>query len=129
MVLVLVKTVRDQLDEPTAEVVESIHEVTGAPSGGSIGTILGLNDVWTQAQIAKVQEQDALKPESNPKAEEGAVACGGAHWLAHGAGPEDAGDVVWLPHGPARGAARTWGLLKSKFWVGLPISREGLGGE
>lgn len=67
MAWVLANEVRDRLGKDTAEVVTSLHEVAGAPSGGSIGTILGLADVWTPAQQAAAQAPFALSPIPGPR--------------------------------------------------------------
>lgn len=112
MAWVLANTVRDKLGKPTAEVVVSLHDAVAAPSGGSIGTILSLYDVWTKEQVASAQEPYALSPTPGPKQPPslldtlfGVRSVRGLGTLATSVGGLTDEPVV----------QRTWGLLKGAY--------------
>ena len=47
----LVKEIRERFSTGTREVIGSLHEMKGAPSGGTLATVLSLIDKYTSAQI------------------------------------------------------------------------------
>ncbi|TQV99590.1 NAD(P)-binding domain [Cordyceps javanica] len=58
----LAEHVRDELDADTKEVTISIHKLKGAPSGGTLATVLGLFDVFSLSELRAAFSPYALSP-------------------------------------------------------------------
>ncbi|KAJ2970085.1 hypothetical protein NQ176_g8351 [Zarea fungicola] len=54
--------IREELDADTKEVTISIHELNGAPSGGTLATVLGIFDVFSLKELRAAHAPYALSP-------------------------------------------------------------------
>jgi len=64
----LVKMIRERLSAATAEVVLSVHEFSGTPSGGTLNSVLTFLDVYNLQQIRSAFSPFAISPKPGPKA-------------------------------------------------------------
>ncbi|KAI1101976.1 hypothetical protein F4804DRAFT_343566 [Jackrogersella minutella] len=67
MTFSMASLVRSELSVPVSDVVISVHEIHGAPSGGTLHTIFGLFDVFPWKEVAKSHKPYALSPIPNSK--------------------------------------------------------------
>lgn len=67
MSLMLVSHIREKLGVGTAEIVFAIQELKGAPSGGTLATLMSLFDHYSVADFAKSTQTWSLCPLSPPK--------------------------------------------------------------
>lgn len=63
----LTSLIRKELSAPTREVVVSLHELVGTPSGGTLATILDFLDSSTLQEIQAASRPYALSPIPGPK--------------------------------------------------------------
>lgn len=63
----LVKLIRKELSVGTKEVIASLHDIKGTPSGGSLATILTIMDHYSLKQIGKSSGSWATSPIPGPK--------------------------------------------------------------
>ncbi|KAI9877129.1 MAG: hypothetical protein M1830_004724 [Pleopsidium flavum] len=66
----LASLIRDQLSVGTKEIVMSIHDMNGAPSGGTIATVLGILDFYSLKDVMDSTKAWALSPTPGPKSVE-----------------------------------------------------------
>ncbi|OTB17708.1 hypothetical protein K445DRAFT_56367 [Daldinia sp. EC12] len=59
--------IRSELSAPVGDVVVKIHEIRGAPSGGTLRTVLELFDFFHWKEVAQSHKPYALSPVHNPK--------------------------------------------------------------
>lgn len=62
----LASVTKSELSAPVKDVVVSVHEIRGAPSGGTLNTVLSLFDVFHWKEVAKSHKPYALSPIQNP---------------------------------------------------------------
>ena len=62
----LVKVIRKELSVGTKEVIASVHDIKGTPSGGTLATILGIMDHYSLQQIEKSSGSWATSPIPGP---------------------------------------------------------------
>ncbi|KAI0181089.1 hypothetical protein GGR52DRAFT_18471 [Hypoxylon sp. FL1284] len=67
MTFSMASLLRSTLSASVGDVVVKIHEIRGAPSGGTLSTVLGLFDVFSWKKVAKSHKPYALSPAKNPK--------------------------------------------------------------
>ncbi|KAI1781421.1 Saccharopine dehydrogenase-domain-containing protein [Hypoxylon cercidicola] len=67
MTFSMASLLRSTLSAPVGDVVVKIHAIRGAPSGGTLSTVLGLFDVFHWKEVAKSHKPYALSPTTNPK--------------------------------------------------------------
>ena len=65
----LVNLIRKELSVGTKEVVVSVHDLKGTPSGGTLATILSLMDHYSLKQIGQSSGSWATSPVPGPKAQ------------------------------------------------------------
>ncbi|KAI1212306.1 uncharacterized protein F4807DRAFT_415543 [Annulohypoxylon truncatum] len=63
----MVSVARSELSAPVKDVVVSVHELHGTPSGGTLHTVLGLFDVFHWKEIVGSHKPYALSPVANSK--------------------------------------------------------------
>ena len=63
----LVSLIRMELSVGTKEVIASVHDIKGTPSGGTLATVLSLMDHYSLKQIGKSSGSWATSPVSGPK--------------------------------------------------------------
>ncbi len=63
----LVTMIKEKLSVKTAEVVCSLYDLTGSPSGGTIATVLNLMDSFSMQELAAANKPYALSPVPGPK--------------------------------------------------------------
>lgn len=63
----LAKIIREKLSVGTKEVIGCVHEVKGAPSGGTLATVLGLLDHYSLKEVAESSGTWASSPVPGPK--------------------------------------------------------------
>lgn len=63
----LAKLIREHLSVGTKEVIGCVHEVNGAPSGGTLATVLGLLDHYSLKEVAESSGTWASSPVPGPK--------------------------------------------------------------
>lgn len=108
----LAEHVREELDADTKEVTISIHKLKGAPSGGTLATVLGLFDVFSLSEIRAAFSPYALSPTPHTEKPERqslplAHALFGSHYDPHlGRLTTSLADST-----DAAIVERTWGLL------------------
>lgn len=66
----LVNLIRKELSTGTREVIASVHEMKGAPSGGTLATVLGILDSFSLKDIRNASGKWASSPVPGPKLEE-----------------------------------------------------------
>ncbi|KAI4868958.1 hypothetical protein F4820DRAFT_408385 [Hypoxylon rubiginosum] len=66
MTFSMASLLRSKLSAAVGDVVVTIHEIHGAPSGGTLFTALGLFDVFHWKEVAKSHKPYALSPAKNP---------------------------------------------------------------
>ncbi|TVY82175.1 putative trans-acting enoyl reductase [Lachnellula suecica] len=62
----LCSLIREKYSAPTAEVILSLHEMKGKPSGGTLSTILSILDVYTFKELREAGTPFALSPIPGP---------------------------------------------------------------
>ncbi|KAI1765092.1 hypothetical protein GGR53DRAFT_491504 [Hypoxylon sp. FL1150] len=67
MTFSMASVLRSQLSAPIGDVVVKIHELRGAPSGGTLNTALSLFDEFHWKEVAKSHKPYAMSPAKNPK--------------------------------------------------------------
>lgn len=67
LVFALVSLIREELSVGTKEVIASIHDLKGTPSGGTLATILSILDHYSFKQIGKASGSWATSPIPRPK--------------------------------------------------------------
>ena len=63
----LVQVIRKELSVGTKEVIASVHDIKGTPSGGTLATILGIMDHYSLKQIEKSSGSWATSPIPGPR--------------------------------------------------------------
>jgi len=63
----LVTMIREKFSAPTGEVILSVHDFSGAPSGGTLNTVLSYLDVFSFKQLKEASTPYALSPIPGPK--------------------------------------------------------------
>lgn len=66
----LVKVIRKELSVGTKEVIASVHDIKGTPSGGTLATILGIMDHYSLKQIENSSGSWATSPIPGPKTQD-----------------------------------------------------------
>ncbi|KAI1334161.1 sporulation protein RMD1 [Xylariaceae sp. FL0016] len=67
MTLSMASLVNEELSAPVKNVVVEIHELSSAPSGGTLATVLGLFESFSLKELAACHKPFALSPVRNPK--------------------------------------------------------------
>ncbi|KAI1373433.1 hypothetical protein F4677DRAFT_222943 [Hypoxylon crocopeplum] len=67
MTFSMASLIRSEFSAPVSDVVVEFHEIRGAPSGGTLATVLGLFDVFHWKKVAKSHKPYALSPISNSR--------------------------------------------------------------
>ncbi|TVY26953.1 putative trans-acting enoyl reductase, partial [Lachnellula hyalina] len=113
----LASMIREKFSVPTAEVIVSVHEIKGKPSGGTLSTVFGLLDAYSLKEIAATSAPYALSPIPGPKTKSP------TSWVTKVLGIREVSDLGILTS--YLGAAadrplvhRTWGLLGGPSFYG-----------
>lgn len=66
----LVSLIRRECSAPTADVVFSVHELNGTPSGGTLATVFALQECHTVSEIMATNKAFAMSPIPGPQSKD-----------------------------------------------------------